>query len=94
MADFITLSTTQLDTISGGGAAWDSYVKSQRSAVAAPYKQLVCTAAGVKGGPEFATQVYGAERTTGSDMIRASETIRGVCLGGARLPEAAPRSPF
>ena len=48
--------------------AWDSYVKTRRSAVAPPYKQVVCTAAGVKGGPEFATQVYGKERTNGGDI--------------------------
>jgi hypothetical protein len=92
--NFIALDDLDLGRVTGGGSAWDAYVKSQRSAVAPHYKQVVCTAAGVKGGPEFATQVYGAERTTQADKIRAAQTISGVCMGGARLPEAAPQSPF
>ena len=96
MQDFIIISTAELAHATGGAnkSSWDSYVASQRGAVAAPYKQVVCTAAGVKGGPEFATQVYGKERTTGGDMIRAAETLKGVCLGGSHLPAAAPESPF
>lgn len=89
-----TIDLDKLANVTGGGAAWDSYVKTQRKAVATPYKQVVCTTAGVRGGPEMATQVYGADRTTGSDMIRASETIKGICMGGTSLPEAAPASPF
>ena len=94
MSHFIELGTVELARVAGGGASWDSYVKHQRSAVAEPYKKVVCTAAGVKGGPEFATQVYGKERTNGGDMIRAAETLKGICMGGARLPAAAPESPF
>lgn len=89
-----TISLTDLATVTGGGNAWDSYVKSQRGSVAAPYKQVVCTTAGIKGGPQFANQVYGKDRTTGADMIRAAETLKGVCMGGSRLPEQAPESPF
>jgi hypothetical protein len=90
-----TLDDLDLGRIHGGAqTAWDKYVAGQRTAVAPAYKSVVCTAAGVKGGPEFATQVYGAARTTTGDKIRAAETIRGVCMGGARLPEAAPQSPF
>jgi hypothetical protein len=96
MTNFESIDDITLARVNGGAAksAWDSYVSSQRAAVAAPYKTVVCTAAGVKGGPEFATQVYGADRTTTSDMIRAANTISGVCMGGSRLPEAAPPSPF
>lgn len=92
--DFLALDDLALAQVTGGGSAWDAYVKSQRSAVAPHYKQVVCATAGIKGGPELATQVYGAERTTQADKIRAAQTISGVCLGGARLPEAAPPSPF
>jgi hypothetical protein len=92
--NFIALDDLDLGRVIGGGSSWDAYVKSQRSAVAAPYKQVVCTTAGIKGGPEFATQVYGADRTTQADKIRAAQTISGVCMGGVRLPEAAPQSPF
>ena len=91
---FDTLDITQLSSITGGASAWDAYVKSQRKQVAPAFKQVVCTTAGIKGGPEMATQVYGKERANQNDMIRASETLRGICLGGERLPEAAPQSPF
>ena len=94
MSDFISITNGDLDRVSGGGASWDAYVRSQRAAVAAPYKRVVCAAAGVKGGKQFATQVYGADNTTSGDMIRAAETLKGVCMGGTRLPEAAPQSPF
>jgi hypothetical protein len=93
---FEAIASSDLTGVSGGAqpSAWDAYVKGQRKAVAGAYRNVVCTAAGVKGGPEFATQVYGKERTTGADMIRAAETLKGVCMGGARLPEQAPQSPF
>ena len=91
---FDSIDSNQLARVVGGGGAWDAYVKSQRSAVAPSFRQVVCTTAGVKGGPTMATEAYGAERTTQADRIRAAETIRGVCLGGARLPEAAPPHPF
>ena len=94
MHDFISISAAELGRVTGGGAAWDSYVKNQRAAVAPAYRSVVCAAAGVKGGSELATQVYGADRATNADKIRAAETIKGVCLGGTRLPEAAPQSPF
>jgi len=94
--DFPILPTAALDRVCGGAqpSSWDAYVRSQRSAVAGPYKNVVCTAAGVKGGRELATQVYGKERTTGADMIRAAETLKSVCMGGSRLPEQAPPHPF
>ena len=93
---FEAIPSTELAGVAGGAqpSTWDAYVKSQRQAVSGHYKNVVCTAAGVKGGREFATQVYGKERTTGADMIRAAETLRGVCMGGSRLPEQAPQSPF
>ena len=88
------ISTVELAHVVGGGSSWDAFVKSERAAVATPYKQVVCTSAGIKGGPELATQVYGADRTNGGDMVRAAETIRGVCMGGSQLPAQAPKSPF
>ena len=94
MDEFIAVQTIDLERVCGGGSSWDNYVRSQRAGVAAKYKQVVCSAAGVKGGRELATQVYGADRTTGSDMVRAAETLKSVCMGGARLPEQAPATPF
>jgi hypothetical protein len=92
--EFISISSTDLERVAGGGGSWDAYVRSQRASVAGAYKNVVCTATGVKGGPEFATQVYGKERTTNSDMIRAAQTLKSVCLGGDQLPEQAPKTPF
>jgi hypothetical protein len=96
MQDFIAIPVAELAHATGGAAktSWDAYVNNQRAVVAAPYKQVVCTAAGVKGGPELATQIYGKDRTTNGDMIRGAETLKGVCMGGSRLPAAAPESPF
>ncbi len=94
MQDFIAIPDDELARATGGAQTFDAYVKAQRAAIAQPYKQVVCTTAGVKGGPDFATQVYGKDRTTGADMVRAAETIKGVCLGGSQLPAAAPASPF
>lgn len=97
MHDFIAITADELARATGGAtrtSSWDAYVRSQRTAIAAPYKQVVCTTAGVKGGSELATQVYGKDSTTSADMIRAAETIKGVCMGGSQLPAAAPASPF
>lgn len=91
---FTTIDTNDLGAVTGGGSQWDAYVKSQRAAVAPAYRNVVCTTAGIKGGPTMAEGVYGADRADSSDKIRAAQTIRGVCMGGARLPEAAPQSPF
>jgi hypothetical protein len=94
---FSIITTVELEGVSGGAAAaktWNAYVASQRAAVAPQYKDIVCAGAGVKGGDQFATQVYGADRTTDADKIRAAQTLKGVCLGGDRLPEAAPQTPF
>ena len=84
----------ELAAVCGGGSAWDSYVKQQRTAVAPAYKNVVCAATGVKGGRQFATEVYGKDRTTNNDMIRAAQTLKEVCMGGSHLPEQAPASPF
>ena len=94
--EFISIATTDLDDITGGAqqSSWDAYVKSQRGAVAGDYKTVVCAGAGVKGGPEFAKQVYGADRATSADQVRAATTLKDVCMGGKRLPALAPPSPF
>jgi hypothetical protein len=95
MTDLNTFpSIDDLEHVCGGGAAWDAHVKSERSRVAGSYKDIVCAGAGVKGGPQLATQVYGSARTTGGDMVRAAKTLRTVCMGGSRLPEQAPPHPF
>jgi|HubBroStandDraft_6_1064221.scaffolds.fasta_scaffold84981_2 hypothetical protein len=92
-----SITSVELEGVSGGASTaktWTAYVASQRAAVAPQYKDIVCAGAGVKGGATFATQVYGADRTTDADKIRAAQTLQGVCLGGDRLPEAAPQTPF
>jgi hypothetical protein len=97
-SEFSTISDRELERVSGGAGAsnpqWDAYVRNQRASVAGQYKNVVCTATGVKGGREFATQVYGKDRTTGADMIRAAQTLKEVCMGGSSLPEQAPATPF
>jgi len=91
-----SINPSDLARVSGGASqkTWNAYVQGQRAAIAPAYKQVVCSGAGVTGGPQMATQVYGADRTTDADKIRAAETLKGICLGGSRLPEAAPQSPF
>jgi len=93
---FVSVSTTDLARVSGGegGASnFDAYADRERARVADPYKQIVCAGAGVKGGPDLAKGVYGAGASD-ADKIRAAETLRGYCLGGAHLPSAAPKTPF
>lgn len=86
--------TNQLDRVCGGGAQWDAYLKGQRTRIAPKYKEVVCAAAGIKGGPQMATEVYGPDRATESDKVRAAQTLRGICIGGDHLPAGAPASPF
>ena len=88
------ISIDDLARVCGGAAAWDAFVKDERASVAGDYKGIVCKGAGVKGGPPFATQVYGANRTTEKDKIRAAQALTNVCMGGRRLPAAAPPTPF
>jgi hypothetical protein len=92
---FVSLSTTDLARVSGGegGNSFDAFADKERARVADPYKQIVCAGAGVKGGPDLAKGVYGAGASD-ADKIRAAETLKGYCLGGAQLPAAAPKSPF
>lgn len=92
----VSLSITDLAHVSGGegdASSFDAYTAKERARVADPYKQIVCAGAGVKGGPELAKGVYGANASD-VDKIRAAETLRAYCLGGSQLPAAAPKSPF
>lgn len=96
ISTFVSLSSTDLSRVSGGeggASAFDAYADKERARVADPYKQIVCAGAGVKGGPDLAKGVYGAGASD-TDKIRAAETLRGYCLGGAHLPSAAPKTPF
>ena len=90
------LTVVELSTVTGGQAASSSfseYTSGQRAKIAEPYRQVVCTTAGIKGGPDLATGVYGAGASD-ADKIRAAETLNKYCLGGATLPAQAPKSPF
>jgi hypothetical protein len=93
---FVSIPTIALERVSGGAApaTYEEFVQSQRAAIAKPYKEVVCATTGVKGGPAFANQVYGKDRTTTFDMTRAAKTLRTVCSAGSRLPAQAPPSPF
>ena len=95
MSAIATLSLTDLATVSGGQSApsFDQYTASQRAKVADPYRQVVCTTAGIKGAPDLAKGVY-AGNATDADRIRASEMLQKYCQGGAHLPAQAPASPF
>ena len=92
---FTSLTLTDLARVSGGegNSSFDAFADKERARVAEPYKQIVCTGAGVKGGPDLAKGVYGAGATD-ADKIRAAETLKSYCLGGAQLPAAAPKQPF
>jgi hypothetical protein len=92
---FTSISTTDLSLVSGGQNAgtFDAFVESERAAVADPYKKIVCKGAGVKGGPDLAKGVYGAN-VGDTDKIRGAKMLDAYCQGGAQLPSAAPKSPF
>ena len=72
---------------------FDEFANSERARVAEPYKQIVCAGAGIKGGPDLAKGVYGAN-TGDADKVRAAKMLQAYCQGGAQLPAAAPKTPF
>lgn len=88
-----TLSLLDLSSATGGAQTFQDYTADQRAKVADPYRQVVCTTAGIKGGPDLATGMYG-QGAADADKIRAAEVINKYCLGGASLPAQAPKSPF
>lgn len=91
-----TLSLTDLEVITGGAGAaqtYDNFAGGLKDGLRADYKALVCKGAGLKGGTEFASQVYGKNATDG-DKIRASKMITSYCNDGSQLPAAAPAFPF
>ncbi len=91
---FVSISTTDLATATGGaGQTFNDYTNAQRQKVADPYRQVVCTTAGIKGGPDLAKGMYGANATD-ADKIRGAELVNKFCQGGAQLPAQAPKSPF
>ncbi|HEX7701952.1 MAG TPA: hypothetical protein VF403_14550 [Kofleriaceae bacterium] len=90
------LDLTELSTVTGGAAAstsYDQYASGLKDSLRTQYKGLVCDGAGLKGGTEFAGQVYGKGASDG-DKIRATQMITKYCNGGANLPAAAPAFPF
>lgn len=95
--ELAVISAADLSAVSGGAkksSEWDRWVQSQRVAIAPDYKNVVATTAGIKGGPQMAIQVYGADRATNFDKINAAKTLRDYIMGGTHLPIAAPASPF
>jgi len=95
-ATFTTISSLDLVAVSGGeggASSFAEYTNGQRAKIADPYRQVVCTTAGIKGAPDLAAGVYGAGASD-TDKIRASEMLNKYCQGGASLPTQAPKSPF
>jgi hypothetical protein len=93
MSTLLTISNLDLANVAGGEGTFGDYTANQRQKIADPYRQVVCTTAGIKGGPDLATGMYGAGASDG-DKIRAAEVLNKYCLGGAQLPAQAPKSPF
>ena len=89
-----TISTTDLALVSGGNEnAFETFANSERARIAEPYKQIVCAGAGIKGGPDLAKGIYGAN-VPDAEKVRAAKMLQTYCQGGAQLPAAAPKSPF
>jgi hypothetical protein len=89
-----TLSLTDLECVTGGAAqTYDQYAGGLKDSLKQQYKNLVCDGAGLKGGGELASQVYGKGASDG-DKIRASQLLTKYCQGGSKLPSAAPAFPF
>lgn len=94
MSNLQTLSLSDLSSVTGGaGQSFQDFTNDQRSKIADPYRQVVCTTAGIKGAPDLASGMYGAGASD-ADKIRAAEVINRYCQGGAQLPTQAPKSPF
>jgi len=94
-----SISIADLGRVYGGAgqtpapSGFDAYANKERARVAEPYKQVVCTGAGVKGAPDLAKGVYGPGASD-VDKIRGAEMLKQFCLGGSQLPAAAPKTPF
>ena len=94
MSNLVTLTASDLVTATGGaGQTFQQYTDAQRDKVADPYRQVVCTTAGIKGGPDLAKGMYGANASD-ADRIRGAEMVNKYCMSGAQLPAQAPKSPF
>lgn len=96
MSTILTISLSDLSSITGGagtGQSFGDFTNSERARISEPYRQVVCTTAGIKGGPDLATGIYGAGASD-ADKIRAAGVINQYCQGGAQLPAAAPKAPF
>ena len=91
---FVSLSSTDLATVSGGEGAssFESFADKERASIAPAYRQIVCTTAGIKGGPSSRGRVWPGR--VGRHKIRAAEILKSYCIGGSTLPAAAPKSPF
>jgi hypothetical protein len=97
------LSTLDLTTITGGAPTakpaaapaptFTDFENSLHSSMQNDYKSLVCQAAGYEGGPQLATQMYGANATD-SDKQRATKLVTDYCNAGTQLPAQAPKFPF
>jgi len=88
-----TITSLDLTSVTGGAQSFQDYTADKRAQVADPYRQVVCTTAGIKGGPDLASGMYG-QGASDADKIRAAEVLNKYCMGGASLPAQAPRSPF
>jgi hypothetical protein len=93
------LSLTDLETVTGGATAastsspFSQFKGNLTDSLRGKYKDLVCGGAGLEGGEEFATKVYGPNATS-ADRVRATQMITKFCNDGKNLPAAAPAFPF
>jgi hypothetical protein len=92
--DFVSITTTALQHVTGGETqSFDQFAGALKNEMRGQYHDFVCKGAGLKGGPEFASKMFGAA-TTDADKIRALKMVKGYCDGSSKLPAAAPAFPF
>jgi hypothetical protein len=88
----VTLSTAELDSVSGGGSKLDTFVSQQRSFAKAELKGAVCDSKAIGLGEHLAQGLYG-KQPTDQQSIDAINSVSNFCRSERTAPLGATRMP-
>ena len=92
-----TISSAELARVSGGEQKFSDYRAAELKRVMPAYANVVCTGAGVEGGPLAIKEMYGDNAGDDANII-GSEGFKGLCQKlyetKGILPAKAPKTPF
>lgn len=89
MRDLRDIDLTRVCGGAPAGPEWKAYEARQRAKATKALRGVACPLAGAMGGKQAATEVYGADRTTQDDMIRAGGMLENICWRASTLPNGA-----